>query len=230
MKTYRELYFKATPIQLSEFVKEIRKFAVGNWKVEKQTDRWKDYLFIDYIGEKVDKARVSIYIGDIAEDNEIKVGNIIPLEKNELSVDEYNSILMEFYDDVIKPYKEAGTDLSISQPSDDIFEPLTVISKEALDKLEIFCRGANKSTGSSHPCDKERWLDFVCQTVDDDRIFDSSTLASFLQDENYWGVKLEDFIGVMGNYAWDEEHAYELASEYESLCEVLQFYKKKRGL
>lgn len=230
MKTYRELYFKGTPVQLSEFVKEIRKFKGVNWKVENQTDCWKNYLFIDYIGEKVDKARVSIHIGDIAEDEEIKVGNIIPLEKNELSIDEYNCILMDFYNDVIKPYKEAGTDLSISQPSDDIFEPLTVISPKALEKLESFCSLANKSTGSSHPYDRERWFEFVCQTVDDDRIFDSSTLASFLQDENYWGEKPKDFIGVMGHYAWDEEQAYELANEYESLCEVLQFYKKKRGI
>lgn len=230
MKTYSELYFKGTPVQLSEFVKEIRKFAVGNWKVEKQTDCWKDYLFIDYMGEKVDKARVSIYIGDIAEDNEIKVGNIIPLEKNELSVDEYNSILMEFYNDVIKPYKEAGTDLSISQPSDDIFKQLTVISKDALEKLDKFCRMANKSTGSSHPCDKERWLDFVCQTVDDGKIFETTTLATFLQDENYWGEKPKDFIGVMGHYAWDEEKAYELALEYEILCEALQYYKNSREI
>lgn len=230
MKTYRELYFKGTSSQLLEFVKEIRKFEVRNWKVEKQTDRWKDYLFIDYIGEKVDKARVSIYIGDIAEDNEIKVGNIIPLEKNELSVDEYNSILMEFYNDVIKPYKKNGTEIEILKPSNDEFEPLSVISEEALRKLKAFCNGANKSTGSSHPCDQERWFEFICQTVDDDMMFDATTLATFLQDESYWGKKDEGFIGVIGRYAWDEEKAYELALEYESLSGILQYYKRKKGI
>lgn len=230
MKTYRELYFKGKSRQLTDFVRDIRKFVVGNWKVEKQTERWKDYLFIDYVGEEVDKARVSIYIGDIAKVREINVGNIIPLEKSQLNVDEYNSILMKFYSDIIKPYQDAGTDLVISRPSNDIFEPLSVISKEALDKLEKFCRNANKSTGSSHPCDKERWLDFVCQTVDDGKMFDTTTLAIFLQDEDYWGEKPKDFIGVMGHYAWDEEKAYELALEYEILCEALQYYKETREI
>ena len=89
---------------------------------------------------------------------------------------------------------------------------------------------ANKSTGSSHPFDQERWFDFICQTVDDDRIFDYTTLANFLQDETYWGKKSEEFIGVIGEFSWDEEHAYELASEYERACEILQYYKKTRGM
>lgn len=230
MKTYRELYFKGTSTQLCDFVKDVKKFAVGNWRVEKQTDSWKNYLFIDYIGEEVDKARVSIYIGNIEKENEIKVNNIIPLDKNRLNVDEYNSVLMKFYSDVIKPYKESGTDLSISQPSEDIFNPLTVISEEALIKLKAFCGGANKSTGSSHPCDKERWYDFICQTVEDGRMFDATTLANFLQDENYWGKKSNDNIGVIGDFAWSEEKAYELALEYESLCGILEYYKKEKGI
>ena len=229
MKTYRELYFKGTFTQLCDFVKDVKKFAVGNWRVEKQTDRWKDYLFVDYIGEEVDKARVSIYIGNIEKENELKVGNIIPLDKNQLDVDEYNSVLMKFYSDVIKPYKESGTGLSISQPSEDIFNPLTVISEEALIKLKAFCGCANKSTGSSHPCDKERWYDFICQTVEDGRMFDATTLANFLQDENYWNKKSNDTIGVIGDFAWSEEKAYELALEYESLCEIIEYYKRTRG-
>lgn len=230
MKTYRELYFKGTLKQLSEFVDQIGKYAVGDWKLEKQSVRWKDYLFFDYIGELVDKARVSIYVGDEIAKCELNVGNIVPLEKNELSVDEYNAVLLKFYDDVIKPYKESGTELNILQPSDDIFNPTSMISETALKKLELFCSVANKSTGSSHPCDQERWFDFVCQTVDDGKMFDYATLANFLQDETYWGKKPDDFIGVMGNYAWDEEHAYELAAEYVNLCEVLRYYKKTRGM
>jgi hypothetical protein len=230
MKTYRELYFKGTEKQLLEFVNQIGEYAVGDWKLEKKSERWKDYLCFDYVGELVDKACVSIYIGDKISKGELRVGNIVPLEKNELSVDEYNTILLKFYDDVIKPYKKFGTELNILQPSDDIFDPTSVISETALKKLRLFCTAANKSTGSSHPYDRERWFDFICQTVDDGKMFDYSTLASFLQDETYWGKKSDDFIGVMGDYAWDEEHAYELASEYESLCEILCYYKKTRGI
>lgn len=230
MKTFRELYFRGTQRQLSEFVEHFRDYAGECWKSEKLTDRWKDYLFIDYLGELVDKARVSIFIGDRIETGELKVGNIVPLEKNQLSVEEYNAVLMQFYDDVILPFLESGTELIILQPSDDKFDPTSVISPTALKKLELFCSAANKSTGSSHPFDQERWFDFICQTVDDGQMFDCSTLESFLQDKSYWGEKADDFIGVMGDYAWDEEHAYELASEYENACEILCYYKKLRGI
>lgn len=230
MKIYNELYFRGMSKKLSEFVNEIKKYAVGDWKVEKTSERWKDYLFIDYCGKLVDKARISIYIGDIATEDEINVGNIIPLEKNELTIDEYNAILTKFYEDVIKPYEKINTDLEIKYQNNDNFEPTSVISEKALKKLELFCNSANKSTGSSHPCDRERWFDFICQTVDDGRIFDSTTLADFLQDESYWGEKSDEFIGVIGKFAWDEEHAYELASEYEMLCEILQYYKKQKGI
>lgn len=232
MKTYRELYFRGNPKQLINFIGVIGKYAVGDWKCVQNSDRWKEYLFFDYIGEKVDKARVSIFIEDIVKlnKNELKVGNIIPLEKDELSVDEYNDILVKFYNDVIKPYKQINTEISISEPSDDTFDPTTVITEVALKKLEAFCNGANKSTGSSHPCDRERWFDFICQTVDDGRMIDASTLATFLKDEDYWGNKPDGYIGVIGKYAWDEDKAYELALEYESLCEIIEYYRRTRGI
>lgn len=230
MKTYRELYFRGTTSQLAEFIDQIGKYAVGDWTLLEHSERWKDYLFFEYTGKLVDKARVSIYIGDYMAKDELMVGNIIPVDKNELSIDEYNAILLMFYDDVIKGYKEHGTELNILQPSDDIFDPTLVISETALNKLKIFCSAANKSTGSSHPYDRERWFDFVCQTVDDGKMFDSSTLANFLQDETYWGKKPDGFIGVMGDYAWDAEQAYKLAVEYENLCEVLRYYKKTKGI
>lgn len=230
MKIYRELYFRGTSEQLSKFVEQIGEYATGDWSLRERSGHWKEYLFFDYKGEEVEKAFVSIYVGDEIYKNELHVGNIVPTIKSKLSIDEYNDILLKFYDDVIKPYKENDTELKISKPTDDTFNPTSVISETALKKLKLFCNAANKSTGSSHPCDRERWFDFICQTVDDGKIFDYSTLASFLQDENYWGSKPDNFMGVLGNCAWDEEHACELASEYESLCEILQYYKKKKGI
>lgn len=87
---------------------------------------------------------------------------------------------------------------------------------------------ANKSTGSSHPCDEERWFDFICQTVDDEKIFDYDILFGFLTDEEYWGKKDPDFLGAIGQFAWDEEKGAELASEYENYVRILQYYKKTR--
>lgn len=230
MKTYCELYFSGTSDNLRAFVKELKAYINGDWRQVEQSERWEDYLFIDYIGTDVDKARVSIYLGNDLAKGQIKVGNIVPLEKNSLSIDEYNSVLKKFNRDIIEPYKRHNHIINISELTSDEFDPLTVISKVALQKLRAFCVAANKSTGSSHPCDQERWYEFICQTVEDGRIFDYETLATFLQDESYWGKKEKGDIGVMGSYAWDSEHAYELADEYEAACSVLNYYRKTRGI
>lgn len=230
MKTYCELYFSGTADNLNAFVKELKHYIKGDWKQVEQSERWTDYLFVDYIGTDVDKARVSIYLGDDLKKGQIKVGNIVPLEKSSLSIDEYNSVLKKFNRDIIEPYKRHSNIIKISELTNDEFDPLTMISEAALKKLKIFCNAANKSTGSSHPCDQERWYDFICQTVEDGRMFDYETLARFLQDESYWGKKeTGNFIG-MGSSAWDSKHAYELAGEYESACSILNYYRETRGI
>lgn len=229
MKTFCELYFKASPERLKQFANEIQGYAMGDWCAEIKNDYNKQWIEFDYVGSHVDQAAVFITTGESLNAGKLQVNNIVPLKKSQLSIDEYNNILRLFYSDVIEPYKKVHSDIDISQPTNDIFDPKTVISELALDKLKAFCYAANKSTGSSHPCDQERWFDFICQTVDDDRIFDADTLAKFLQDESYWGKKEDGFHGAMGAFAWDEEHAWQLASEYESACELLKYYKRTRG-
>ena len=64
MKTYCELYFSGTSDNLRAFVKELKAYINGDWRQVEQSERWEDYLFIDYIGTDVDKARVSIYLGN----------------------------------------------------------------------------------------------------------------------------------------------------------------------
>lgn len=225
MKVFRELYFRGSPQQLKQFLCDIKNYTTCEWsfsKVEKPSSSW---IYFDYLGTSVDNARVCIPCGEYVTEGQLKITNIVPLKKNQLNIDEYNSVLIKFYQDVIMPYKKNNFEIEIHQPSDDIFDPKTVITDDALRKLEAFCYGANKSTGSTHPNDQERWFDFICQTVNDDRVFDSSTLAKFLQDETYWGKKDPE----MGLYAWDEEHAYQLADEYENACMLLKYYIRTRS-
>ncbi|MCM1167466.1 MAG: hypothetical protein NC401_15785 [Ruminococcus sp.] len=231
MKIFRELYFRGDSSDLNKFVADIGKFAKDDWRFVPQFDNDKTilYLFFDYSGKKVENARVSIYLGDRIKTGELDVGNIVPLNKNQLSVEEYNDVLMLFYKDIVAPFKEKNHYVEIPQPTDDIFDPLSVMSKDALNKLRNFCGMANKSTGSIHPCDRERWLDFIYQTVEDEKIIDSTTLCNFLQDKDYWHEKPNNFIGVVGSFAWDDEKAYELSIEYEMLSEAMQYYKDKRG-
>lgn len=230
MKTYCELYFTGNRTSLEKFITEIQSYAHGEWNASIEQKMGTPWIAFNYHGNAVDRASVCISLHNLDSTNELHVTNIVPLEKQKLNIDEYNNVLREFYKDIVLPYKTTHHDINISQVTDDIFDPKSIISEEALEKLTLFCNAANKSTGSSHPCDQERWYDFICQTVDDDKIFDFTTLAQFLQDEDYWGKKDPDYLGVMGHFAWDKDSAEELASEYESACSILQYYKRTRGV
>ena len=229
MHVYKELSFVGNKPELDKLARDIYNIFPTDWVKPKSNQMFEDYILADYIGEQAPPAEVSIYYGkDTWRQGYVKVCNIVPLQKNQLTIDEYNQLLDLFYNDIAKVYGETHKDIKIVGPSSDQFDPLDYISEEALKKLTLFCNAANKSTGSSHPCDEERWFDFVCQTVDDGRIFDYDTLFKFLQDDEYWGKKGKEFSGVIGGFAWDEVNAEELASEYDNYVRILQYYKNTR--
>lgn len=229
MHVYKELTFVGSKEKLDELARDIYSVFPANWIKPDGNQMLKDYILADYIGKQAPHAEVSIYYGkDMKYDGRIKVCNIVPLQKNQLTIDEYNQLLDLFYNDIVKAYCEKHNGIEIIGPSSGQFDPLDYISEEALKKLNLFCNAANKSTGSSHPCDEERWFDFICQTVNDGRVFDYDTLFKFLQDEEYWGKKEKDFLGVIRRSTWDEENAEELASEYDNYVRILQYYKNTR--
>ena len=229
MQVYKELSFIGKKTGLDNLAKDIYQVFPENWIKPRNNQMLKDYILADYVGSQAPHAEVSIYYGkDTWRDGYVKVCNIVPLQKNQLTIDEYNQLLDLFYNEVAKAYGDIHEDIKVVGPSSDRFNPIDCISEEALKKLTLFCNSANKSTGSSHPSDEERWFDFICQTVDDGRIFDYDTLLEFLQDEEYWGKKEKGFLGVIGQFAWDEENAEKLASEYEDYVRILQYYKNTR--
>lgn len=228
MHIYKELSFLGDKPAFDAFKNNAPSFATGDWKYS-TSKRMRDYIAFDYLGDKANQAEVSIYYGINAwRGGILKVGNIVPLQKNQLTIDEYNAVLDLFYEEIIKPNTDELKGITIVGPESDEFDPLKYISKEALRKLERFCNGANKTTGSSHPSDEERWFDFICQTVDDNQTFDFDTIFRFLMDEEYWGKKEPGFLGAMGRFAWDEEHAGELATEYDNYVRLLRYYKDKK--
>lgn len=229
MHIYKELSFVGDKTALDNFKNVAPLFSKGDWKYAKADRMMSNYIAYDYIGDKVDQAEVSIYYGKESWcDGYIKISNIVPLVKNELTIDEYNSVLDLFYEEIIVPNIPMLKGIKIVGPESDVFDPLKYISQDSLEKLEHFCNAANKTTGSSHPCDEERWFDFICQTVEDNQMFDYDTIFHFLMDEDYWGKKSTDYIGAMGRYAWDEEHARELAAEYDNYVRILKFYKDRK--
>ncbi len=227
MEKISEMYLFGFGKDVYCYQKEMSKNLHAKWNCQTKSIGTSDYLLFDFVGSEVEKSTVFL-LGSEYEGREcVKVVNIIPIVADELSIEQYNGVLQKFYNDVVKPAQNDGRLMDVVGPTSDVFSPTDYISKFALCKLERFCNAANKTTGTSHPSDKELWFDFVCQTVDDGKMFDVDLLSEFLADESYWGRRENNMI-VSGRFAWDINMADKLADEYEKLCDVLKYYKNKQ--
>lgn len=212
MKIFRELYVYNVNDK-GDFIRRIKGYVSQDWSYKMENIEMLEYLYFDYLGTKMPNARVAMLFHE--NGTTLNVVNIIPLKKNELDVVEYNQILMAFYNDIMKPFSDDNHQIVVKPPTSDEFDPIQVISPDALDKLKKFHDCSNRATGATDPRDKRLWLDFLHQTVADGKMFDTDVLYRFLQDEDYWGDE-----------AWDEEVASKLSEEYEQGCEVLEYAKQ----
>jgi len=141
---------------------------------------------------------------------DLKVSNIVPQAVSELSKQQYNAILIEFYKSTVVAVADA---LALQHELTPDTRPITFwITENAAEKLRRFSQCANKSSGSAHPMDRNRWFDFLTQVVADRSELDTDTLAR-------WLVLIEH---------WPEESARDLVLEYEFGRDLLT-YARDRG-
>lgn len=125
------------------------------------------------------------------------VPNITPAQTSQLTIAEYNAVLVDFAQTVAKPIgRRFGFTVAISSAVKSLEDWLT---PEAAASLRRFSSAANKSTGASHPLDERRWFDFIIAVHRTEKRIASDHLARWLNQ-------------VEG---WDEQSAQELAAEFE---------------
>lgn len=139
-------------------------------------------------------------------DNTLYVSNVVPREIRELNFDQYNLIVEEFYRLFVVPSAaQLELDHLLSSDKESIEDWM---SAESARKLKLFSDAANKSTGSAHPLDQQRWFDFIISAYNEKTDLDSSTLLRWLIEEE----------------GWFEEEAHELSLQYEFALALLKFY------
>ena len=197
MKQYQDLEVKGDPNAIAAFIAELNASLAPPWSSEKARNKsflskgTKAYLFIRAPKDNIPQVTAVFY----HDGDHCSIPNIVPSDGDRLTHDQYNSILQDFAR-MAKPIAaKHEVDVNIG---DTRFKITDHISPEAVDRLHGFSNAANKSTGSSHPMDQERWFDFIILTHRDQT----------------------DASGVLGRYlveelGWSDERAHELIIEYE---------------
>jgi hypothetical protein len=133
------------------------------------------------------------------------VSNIMPLTKHRLAHGEYNAILEDFYERVLRPHTDqAGVTVSLTGNQVELEHWMSAATAELLRR---FSASANRGTGSSHPNDRARWNAFVVAAHRDHSEMDASDL-------HRWLIEVA---------RWAPEVAQQLALEYEYGRELLAF-------
>jgi len=142
--------------------------------------------------------------------NRLMVTNIVPTTVRELSMDQYNAILLEFAERFAAPAARAlSARYELSSGDKDIDDWL---NPDATARLRAFARGANKSTGATHPDDRARWEAFVIAAHRGGTTLDAGTLRR-------WLIEVE---------GWPTDSALDLSIAYENGCSLLAAYDGRR--
>ncbi len=206
MKTYKELYLCGDREALALFENIVVAQSINDWEIVSNQDVFtEDFIIFKYSGDEVNKANVFLYT---KHNSKYRVTNIVPTEKDRLDYDEYNEVLDKCVAECIHPYaNKYGLKVELTSGRANLED---YMSDESAKKLKLFSVAANKSTGSSHPNDSERWNDFLCQVF----VEGSHNVTTIL---GKW----------LSNQGWDEEQTEKLVCECEFALELLAYYRER---
>jgi hypothetical protein len=210
VKIFQDLTVKGEPAALERFVREIEKSLTESWtrdtRLEEEVkllDKSPTWCF-SFAG-RGDEPAAFLWLA-YREPDELNVPNIVPAKSGRLLHGEYNRILQEFYEKFVKDAaRKTGVHPDLGKDSLQLED---VLSKGCAESLRRFSRLANKSTGSAHPFDNERWEEFLISAHLEGSMLDAHTLERWLVEEEEWPA----------------DTASELAIEYEAGMSLLKAY------
>jgi hypothetical protein len=211
VKVYQELRVgPLTSEQEERFIAWIGEHLATGWSRDlpredelSRESRKKFYCFA--CEETADRAAARLFLThpDRRATSWLYVSNIVPRDIGQLSFDQYNHILNEFDIRFAKPAAAAiGIRVELSSPEQSIEDWL---SPDSAKRLRAFSHAANKSTGSSHPMDRERWCDFLIALHHSGETPDTGLLERWLVEEEHW----------------PDDMAFDLVCEYEFARDLL---------
>ncbi len=210
MKVYQDLKLLLDGSTKEQIIKKIDALLSSTWSRDVERE---DELTKVFHGEKqhaystVNNSNLPNARLWLASNNkgELYVSNIIPCE-GELTYEEYNLILKAFVE-ILRNDSSIRYELTEAERTLEDFVP-----QDVAQKLKSFSNNANKSTGYGHPCDFDRWLNFV---------------ISFHQHrcERRYDL-IERWLHEEAGWSW--EKASKLSSQLEYTLNLLKYYDEVR--
>lgn len=131
------------------------------------------------------------------EDDMIVLRNITSNQRSFLSIEEYNSIVVLFYKNVIQKAKLVGVSRTLSKPTLDLRDLMGAKCAEALVE---FSNCSNKDSVLAHDTDFKRWAKFIKLSNSTRARISADQLESWLI-ENGWRDKCAEKLAIYYEYS-----------------------------
>ncbi len=211
MKTFQQFDIQLKGNQPISVVEQIETRLIDNWlrdkNAEDETIGFDDtplYCFKRLSSDDIPTA--SVWLTEKSP-GLLSLSNVLPTEIGKLSYDEYNTIVSEFYEKMVKPFEDK-MHLKAILTSPEI-QHKDFLSAESSKLFRNFSYSANKLAGYLFSLDQQRWFSFIVSTHQKREALDPSLLERFLREEG-----------------WSSDWAIKLSSEYELARNILSYYKK----
>jgi hypothetical protein len=212
MRTTSELTIRGERNDLDRLLARVEALLRDGWKRDRQAEERLGrrggagpWGFCFSCTARGDRAAAALWF-HARSPNELYVANVVPLDKQELSAEEYHRLLSEFEREFLRPAAaEVGVETEVVQ------HRLTVeddLSAEAVRLLRSFSTAANRAC--LHPSDRRRWNAFLVRVHQDEALFDPALLDEWLQQEG-----------------WPEDTRCQLVGEYEAARSLLSAYDEE---
>ncbi len=184
MKTFRELQIAVDEANTEKFITAMDAVLANGWTRKEATEDpvggWHVYYVCEARGERP-KALLAIYRKD---DRLLYVSNIVPSETSELTHDQYNMVLMDFHDNILRKLEIDFPVTILASGDQRRIEDL--MSSDTFKLLRSFSGLANKSTGSAHPMDRDRWYAFLIAVNRENSTLNTHDLMRWLTEVEKW--------------------------------------------
>ena len=154
------------------------------------------------------ESRVWVIIGK----DGLTVTNINSKVEGNLDIEQYNHILMVFFEEVIcRAISRNTMQCTLTEEEEHIED---FLHPETYQFLELWQTTCNKSAPISHPLDLEKWLKFLISYVTEEqpRYLTIGDFSQWLSDDCHWQAGFSESIEEMAIYF---EYSVELLDKYK---------------
>lgn len=193
---------------LEQFLESLSETLPEGWSRNRKAEtglsvppKWRQYCF--HCDSRAGRIAGDVWVSCSPQEGAY-VSNVLPGGETGLSSltpAQYHEILESFRDEVLLPVTR-GKHLQVYL-GDYTVDIEHWLSEDAAKLLRGFSRLANKSTGSSHPLDRGRWLDFIITAHREHSTLQADELGRWLVESEGWTDDVAEHLAVQYQFGRD---------------------------